>query len=312
MSSVLRFLIFLACLGIVVWAIKERVITIPGDTDSPIIQIKSILNLSSKPSSPSATLSDDQLIEKINKFRSENKIGVLKKNSLLEKAAKSRLASILLYKDYEGTISGLTRESAVKMTGYVYEWVGDLAILDFFPGNDPIKYWEDSVTTKSTLTNKYLKDIGVAITESEGRLMIYVIVGSTAKPQSTQSQTSVKWGGIELWKAINKRRQELGVGELKQSDELCTLAAIRLNQNLSRGSLDNHEGFETTLARDDLKYLKSKYTISEFLIYGYPTPEDSVKAWENTLGHRKLLSGGEYVWGCVYSQNTFGVAIAAY
>jgi len=24
------------------------------------------------------------------------------------------------------------------------------------------------------------------------------------------------------------------------------------------------------------------------------------------------LSGGEYVWGCVYAQNTFAVAIAAY
>jgi len=104
----------------------------------------------------------------------------------------------------------------------------------------------------------------------------------------------------------------MGVNPLKQMDIMCTIASIRLNQLLELGKLDGHEGFVPTLERSDLKSTTEKYNISEFLIQGYQTPDEAIKAWENTLGHRSLLSGGEYVWGCVYAQNTFGVAIAAY
>jgi hypothetical protein len=45
---------------------------------------------------------------------------------------------------------------------------------------------------------------------------------------------------------------------------------------------------------------------------GGKTPEETVAMWENTLGHKQLLTAGEYVWGCIYAQNTFSVAIAAY
>ena len=99
---------------------------------------------------------------------------------------------------------------------------------------------------------------------------------------------------------------------LKQMDFLCTIASIRLNQLLELGKLDGHEGFVPVLNRPDLKPEADKYNISEFLIQGYPTPSAAVAAWENTMGHKSLLAGGEYVWGCVYAQNTFGVAIAAY
>ena len=122
----------------------------------------------------------------------------------------------------------------------------------------------------------------------------------------------VAWGGPELWDAINKRRVELGVGPLSKKDELCTIASIRLNQLLSLGTLDGHAGFEPTLNRPDLAYIRQKYNVAEFLIVGYLTPAEAVAGWEHTLGHRGLLAGGEYVWGCVYSQETFAVAIAAY
>ena len=95
-------------------------------------------------------------------------------------------------------------------------------------------------------------------------------------------------------------------------DQLCTIASIRLNQLLELGKLDGHAGFVPVLERTDLKSFTEKYNISEFLIQGYQTPLEAVDAWESTMGHKTLLVGGEYVWGCVYAQNTFGVAIAAY
>lgn len=126
--------------------------------------------------------------------------------------------------------------------------------------------------------------------------------------------SSVNWGGIELWGAVNKRRTELGVNPLESRSELCTIASIRLNELLELGKLDGHEGFSNLgERREDLIWIFDKYSnISEFLALGGQTPQETVSLWENTLGHSKLLTGGEYVWGCIYAQNTFAVAITAF
>jgi len=139
----------------------------------------------------------------------------------------------------------------------------------------------------------------------------------TPTPRSAPKVTSAKsasWGGPELWEAVNKRRREFGVNPVSSRSELCTVASIRLNELLELGKLDNHEGFTNmTTRRPDLKWIFDKYSsIAEFLAMGGRTAQETVSMWENTLGHRKLLDGGEYVWGCIYAQNTFAVAITAY
>lgn len=142
---------------------------------------------------------------------------------------------------------------------------------------------------------------------------------STPTPQeTTQPQTAPRrqpdWGGPDLWSAVNERRLEFGVNALVQRDELCTIASIRLNELLEAGKLDGHEGFSTLPERrPDLKWIFDKYNnVSEFLVSGAQTADHAVELWENTLGHKKLLTGGEYVWGCIYGQNSFGVAITAF
>lgn len=121
------------------------------------------------------------------------------------------------------------------------------------------------------------------------------------------------WSGPELWEAVNKRRQELGVNALSNASELCTIASIRLNELLDLGKLDGHEGFGNLAEkRPDLKWIFEKYNISEFLVSGASSAREAVALWENTLGHKKLLTGGEYVWGCTYAQQGIGVAISAY
>jgi uncharacterized protein YkwD len=121
------------------------------------------------------------------------------------------------------------------------------------------------------------------------------------------------WGGPELWEVVNKRRVELGVNALSQKDELCTIASIRLNELLELGKLDGHEGFgNLEERRPDLAWIFDKYNLSEFLAAGASSAQDTVDLWENTLAHKKLMTGGEYVWGCIYAQNSFAVAITAY
>lgn len=135
----------------------------------------------------------------------------------------------------------------------------------------------------------------------------------TQKPQATAKSSQSSWGGPQLWDAVNKRRTELGVNPLSVREELCTIASIRLNEILELGKLDGHVGFSTMPdTRPDLKWIFEKYNLSEFLVSGASSPQNAVDLWENTLGHKELLSGGQYVWGCVYAQNGFGVAIAAY
>jgi len=154
------------------------------------------------------------------------------------------------------------------------------------------------------------REAGIAIKNSQDKVSVYVILVSLRKivPPSKK----LTWVGPDIWNLVNKRRVELGVNPLRQKDELCTIASIRLNELLELGKLDGHAGFVPVLDRSDLKWISEKYNLSEFLAQGYSTPLETIKAWENTLGHRALLAGGEYVWGCLYSQDTFVVAIAAY
>lgn len=131
--------------------------------------------------------------------------------------------------------------------------------------------------------------------------------------RTTAPQPVANWNGPQLWDEVNRRRVQLGVNSLSQKDELCTIASIRLNELLALGKLDGHEGFSSLPdRRSDLKWIYEKYNLSEFLLSGAQSPQEAVSLWENTLGHKKLLTGGEYVWGCIYAQNTFAVAIAAY
>ena len=170
----------------------------------------------------------------------------------------------------------------------------------------------------------YIKgySFGKDSTESFYQKLITDKVSATTAPQATarpptapvpKPQIKVTWGGPQLWEAVNKRRTELGVNPLSSREEICTIASIRLNQLLELGKLDGHEGFSRLPeTRPDLKWIFEKYNLSEFLVSGAESAQEAVSLWENTLGHKQLLSGGQYVWGCTYAQAGFGVAIAAY
>lgn len=159
------------------------------------------------------------------------------------------------------------------------------------------EYYKNLITDKVSSTSKSSPEVLPTVS-----LKPKVIV--TPKPN---------WGGPQLWEAVNSRRTQLGVNPLSSKSEVCTIASIRLNQILELGKLDAHLGFSNLPTdRLDLKYIFDKYNLSEFLVSGAGSAQEAVSLWENTLGHRELLTGGQYVWGCTYAQNGFGVAIAAY
>ena len=254
--------------------------------------------------------SSEKILEQINEARSEAGLTKVVISEKLNQAARSRLSVIQTDSDYEGTTTGITREVAVKNAGYEASLIGDLLLLDVFKTTNPIQTWQNDDILKDSLLHPNFKEAGVAVKNEEGTVSVYVIL---VTPRKIVPVTKRKvWGGPELWEAINQRRVELGVNPLRQRDELCTIASIRLNQLLELGKLDGHAGFVPVLERNDLKWISEKYNISEYLAAGYDSPLATVSGWEGALGHRSLLAGGEYVWGCVYAQNGFAVAMAAY
>jgi len=262
------------------------------------------------------TLTEQEVFDRINAYRTANKMIALKRNDKLDKAALSRLLVIKNSQDFEGEKTGLSLENAVKNNGYNFSSTGEIDTDGVTGETNLAEEWAKDEQQKKILNDKNYRDIGIAIVQEGFSYRVVVVMARLmvvkVEKLGTGGYPVVSWGGPELWEAVNKRRVELGVGSLSKKDELCTVASIRLNQLLALGTLDGHAGFEPTLSRPDLAYIKEKYNVAEFLIVGYLTPAESVAGWEHTLGHRGLLAGGEYVWGCVYSQETFAVAIAAY
>lgn len=260
---------------------------------------------------------EKQILAKINLEREKNKQKALVWNDDLAKAAKTRGLIINILDDYSGTISGLTREKAYDLVNYETSYFGDLYLFIANPNDNFTEEIMKEKTQREIILLEKFTEAGVALAGS-GEYSKYYILFGNRRPKTvqtvapTKTKSKITWGGPELWTAVNNRRVQFGVGQLSRKDELCTIASIRLNQLLDIGKLDGHAGFKPVLDRSDLKWISEKYNISEFLAQGYSSPEETVKGWENTLGHRSLLTGGEFVWGCVYSQNSFAVAITAY
>lgn len=173
--------------------------------------------------------------------------------------------------------------------------------------SDAVSYYEELMKELAYQTGRLEKEPEIITRTVE-------VVPAQANTTTSGLIRNVSWGGPELWEAVNKRRKEFGVNPLGSRSELCTIASIRLNELLELGKLDGHEGFtDLEERRPDLKWIFEKYSnVAEFLLAGADTAQEAVSLWENTLGHKQLMTGGEYVWGCIYAQNSFAVAIAAY
>jgi uncharacterized protein YkwD len=138
---------------------------------------------------------------------------------------------------------------------------------------------------------------------------------SSKSPATYSSSRDKSFTGPQLWEAVNKRRLERGVGELRRDDGFCSLASFRLNQMLPSGTIDNHKGF-MELSNDpssNFAWIFKKYNVWEYILYA-PGKDatGAVDQWENTMGHKTLVQGGQFTLGCTYAQNYIGVAIVGF
>lgn len=182
-----------------------------------------------------------------------------------------------------------------------------------------VGYYKGIYDGRSSTTNIYEDYLGkIYDSLAQTKEAVVVEIPDSSPPTKSNGDSgllqNVSWGGPDLWVAVNGKRSEFGVNALSQKDDLCTVASIRLNELLELGKLDGHEGFSSLPdRRPDIKQIYDRYgTIAEFLAAGGESAEETVSMWENTLAHKKILTGGEYVWGCIYAQNSFAVAITAY
>lgn len=173
-------------------------------------------------------------------------------------------------------------------------------------------YFLGARETFQTLSSEFQKQIEeLAKSETTPSPTPFTQTKTAEKTPTPALPLKTDYTGPQLWEAINKARIEHGVSALGQRDILCTIAAIRLAQIRELGKLDGHDGFKPVYEKykDDSNMPNN---VSEFLISGYPTADQAVSGWLDTLGHKKLITGGEYVWGCIYAQDGFGVAITGY
>jgi uncharacterized protein YkwD len=104
-----------------------------------------------------------------------------------------------------------------------------------------------------------------------------------------------------------RRAQQLPLFE--QSNELCTVASIRVNELLELGKLDNHDGFD---ARADQFFERNPgwSSINENIASGYETAVQVVEwGWDQSLGHQALIKSREYPKACAAANSGFSVLI---
>lgn len=100
-----------------------------------------------------------------NAARQQNKLGLLKSNAALTKAAQAK-ASDMAKKQYFAHVSptGLTPWTWFKRAGYSYTYAGENLAMDFVTSEDVIAAWLRSPSHRKNLLSTKYKDIGVAVT----------------------------------------------------------------------------------------------------------------------------------------------------
>lgn len=247
-----------------------------------------------------------------NQLRQDNNIAPFEEETSLNQAA--RLLAVAFASDPDQ--EQFTIKEAAAISGYRYESV---AFFSLFYGEFNLESPEDvllSAENRQEVLKPEYKDIGSAtipVPDSPGTLATVVIIAQPAKSlPSVPRQNPTFYTGVQLWEEIQKYRREHGVPEFQQSNVLCTIASIRVNQLIELGTLDDHRGFEPLVNEYRDKGQLTFTNVAENILSGYETPQTAVAAWDGSLGHRSLMRDGSYVWGCAAANHGFGVLVAAF
>lgn len=129
-------------------------------------------------------------------------------------------------------------------------------------------------------------------------------------PQSNQTISNLpSFTGQDVFNAVNKYRKENNVPELKLDEVLCNNLAQRY-LDIKSGEKENiaHKGFDEWYE----KYVKPYgYTISENYACGQ-TPEDIIKAWDGSPGHKLSILDKKNKLACTYAAEGCAVIVLGY
>lgn len=114
--------------------------------------------------------------------------------------------------------------------------------------------------------------------------------------------------GQEVFDRVNRYRTDNGLNEVKLDDRLCN--------NLAQRYFDIKQGIEENVAHAKFdewvkKNVPSNFSVGEDFASGQ-TVEDLIKAWEGSPGHRLSLLNKDYIYGCAYASEGYGIMILGY
>jgi uncharacterized protein YkwD len=191
-------------------------------------------------------------------------------------------------------------------------------IILFAPSIGVTPNLEEQLASSSGMLNKSMLYIGIATRSAtfdnvSGTLAAIAVSSGFStrapQPQTNSGATRPTFTGQDLWKAVQNYRSAHGLFVFEQSNELCTVASIRVNELLELGKLDNHDGFKRR--SDEFFERNPGWTaINENIAAGYQTAVQTVEwGWDQSLGHQALIQSKEYPKACAAANSGFSVLI---
>lgn len=133
-------------------------------------------------------------------------------------------------------------------------------------------------------------------------------INNPALPQSVQQTGVPEFTGQQLFDAVNVYRKANGVPELILDDKLCN--------NLAQRYFDIKKGLDEGIAHAKMeewvkKSVPNNYYVSEDFAWGR-TPEEVIKAWEGSPGHRLSILDPKNKLACSYAAEGYGIIELGY
>lgn len=130
-----------------------------------------------------------------------------------------------------------------------------------------------------------------------------------AQSQTASEQLKYKMTGENLFEAINSHRASNNLNPVELDDNLCDNLVERwlAIKNPENG----HKGFEEWLESNDLHTGNKYIRIGEVYVVDTYTPEDAIKFWLSSPGHKGMIETKDLKYGCTYAHDGTGVAVLA-
>lgn len=290
---------------------------------------------------PTVTLTAEEILRGFNAERSERKLSALDADQDLQAVAESVLLAIAAQEFDTSVIDSddLLKEQLAKVDGaegvlYFDTMVGPRTTDGAF------EYWKTSQDHAKTMSIPELSSVGIATMSArlDGELVGAVVsvflkpqtmTAVPAQPRDVQvvTPTFPEITNQQVLAALNAYRAAHGTAALKEHPALCSYAEKRVQDLVSFGGLDGHEGFRSDFADpDNLPEPIKEYpggSIGENLAYqncinmqtnqSFTAPSaTALIEWcfdSSTKGHREAQLNPEYRYSCSRNQDGYFVIL---